>query len=71
MGYKKHSKRIINLLHEKVNSNTELYVLTYMLFDNEPEQEKRFLQKKPIDFRLSQLIRIEKYLNVKIVLTKL
>lgn len=71
MGYKKHSKRIINLLHEKVKSNTQLYVLTYMLFYNEPKQEKRFLQKKPIDFRLSQLIIIEKYLGIRLILTKL
>lgn len=72
---KKESKdfclKIINILHDFVEKQ-DLKIMTYdviieILFKDNPKQQEKFRTKKPINFKLEQLVEIEKILNIQLL----
>lgn len=64
------SFRINELLHKKLSKSSFVTqeVILYLVFGKNTKQKNRFYNNKFIDYRLSQLVRLEKILNVNIII---
>lgn len=64
------SFRINELLHKKLSKSSFVTqeVILYLVFGKNSKQKARFYNNKFIDYRLTQLVRLEEILNVNILI---